>query len=79
MGLVSYYWRFIVVFSRIYYPITSLQRKGVKFKWTKECENIFEQLKQLLTIAPILKIVDSDKEFMVFADACKEGLGVFLS
>jgi hypothetical protein len=33
MGLASYYKRFIAVFPRIAHPITSLQRKGVKFQW----------------------------------------------
>jgi hypothetical protein len=39
----------------------------------------FQQLKQLLTSAPILKIGDSNEEFMVCTDACKEGLGGVLS
>jgi hypothetical protein len=39
----------------------------------------FQQLKQLLTSAPIMKIVDPDEEFMVCTDACKEGLGGVLS
>jgi hypothetical protein len=41
MGLVVYYRRFIAVFLKIAHPITSLQRKGVKFQWTKECEKRF--------------------------------------
>ena len=35
MGLASYYKRSIAGFSRIAHPITSLQRKGKKFQWTK--------------------------------------------
>jgi hypothetical protein len=79
MGLVGYYSRFIAGFSRIVHPITSLQRKGVKFQWTKEYEKSFQQLKQLLTSAPILKIADPDEEFVVCTEACKEGLGGVLS
>jgi hypothetical protein len=56
MVLASYYRRFIAVFSRIAHPITSLQRKGKKFQWIEECERSFQQLKQLLTSAPIMKI-----------------------
>jgi hypothetical protein len=67
--------RFIVGFSRISHPITSLQRKGKKFQWTEECERNFQQLKQLLTSAPIMKIVDPNEYFIVCTDACKEGLG----
>jgi hypothetical protein len=79
MGLAGYYRRFIVGFSRISHPITSLQRKEKKFQWTKDCEKNFQQLKQLLTDAPILRIVDPNEDFMVCTDACKEGLGGVLS
>jgi hypothetical protein len=57
MGLAGYYRRFIVWFSKIAHPITSLQRKEIKFQWTEECEKSFQQLKQLLTNAPILRII----------------------
>ena len=32
-------------------------------------------MNQLLTSAPILRIADPNMDFMVFIDACKEGLG----
>ena len=32
MGITWYYWKFIEVFSKISYPITSLQKKGKKFE-----------------------------------------------
>jgi hypothetical protein len=41
MGLVGYYKIFIAGFSRIAHPITLLQKKGVKFQWTTECEKSF--------------------------------------
>jgi hypothetical protein len=46
MGLAGYYRRFIEGFSKIAHPITSLQRKGVKFQWTLDCEKSFQHLKQ---------------------------------
>lgn len=75
MGIASDYRRFVEIFSAIAYPITSLQRKGVKFESTKKFQNSFEKLKLKLSTAPILKIADYDKEFFVCTDACKEGLG----
>ena len=69
MGLASYYISFIEGFLRISHPITSLQRKGVKFQRTKECGKSFQQLKKLLTSAPILKIEDLNEEFVVSKDA----------
>ena len=79
MGLTGYYRIFIEGFSKIAHPITSLQRKGVKFQWTLECEKSFEYLKKLLTSAPILRIADPNEDFIVCTDACKEGLGGVLS
>jgi hypothetical protein len=40
-----------------------------------ECEEIFQELKYLLTNAHVLKIADPNKDFLVCTDACKEGLG----
>jgi hypothetical protein len=34
MGLAGYYRRFIKGLSKIGSPITTLQKKGTKFKWT---------------------------------------------
>lgn len=39
MGLVSYYKRYVENFSRIIGLISSLQKKGAKFKWA----NLFEE------------------------------------
>jgi len=58
MGLVGYYCRFIKGYSRIAYPMTSLQKKWRVFKWTMECQLSFEKLKHLLTSAPILKVAN---------------------
>jgi hypothetical protein len=74
MGLDSYYRRFIVGFSKISHPITSLQKKGTKFEWTLKCENNFNLLKELLTSVPVLNIVDPKEIFVVCTNACKEGL-----
>jgi hypothetical protein len=79
MGLAGYYRRFIAGFSKIAHSITSLQRMENKFQWTEECESSFQRLKQLLTSAPILKIADPNKDYVVCTDACKEGLGGVLS
>jgi hypothetical protein len=37
MGITGYYRRFIEGFSKIAYPITSLQKKGTKFNWSQKC------------------------------------------
>jgi hypothetical protein len=74
MGFVGYYRRFIKGFSNIAIPITSLQNKVVKFEWTPECDDIVQQLKNILANAEILKISNPDEEFVVCKDVYNEGL-----
>jgi hypothetical protein len=62
MGFVGYYRRFIVGLSKISHHIT-LKNKGTKFEWTLKCENKFNMLKELLSSAPVLKIVDPNESF----------------
>eukprot|EP00253_Pinus_taeda_P017334 PITA_17334 len=78
MGLAGYYRRFVEGFSKVAFPITSLQKKGRAFHWTPNCQKSFEQLKHLLTTAPILSIADPHKDYVVCTDASKEGLGGLL-
>eukprot|EP00253_Pinus_taeda_P010363 PITA_10363 len=75
MGLAGYYRRFVAGFSKVAFPITSLQKKGKLFQWTPDCQKSFEQLKHLLTTAPVLSIADPSKDYVVCTDASKEGLG----
>jgi hypothetical protein len=79
MSFAGYYKRFIGGFSKIAHPITSLQRKGMKFQWTSDCERSFQHLKQLLTSPPILRIADPNEDFIVCTDACNEGIGGVLN
>ena len=55
-------------------PITYLQKKRNKFVWDTICEECFKKLKELLTTAPILIIVDPNTDFIVCTDACNDGL-----
>ena len=79
MGITGYYRKFIDGFSKIANPITSLQKKGKKFVWDQKYEDNFNKLKELVTIAPILKIAAPDKDFVICTDACNEGLGRVLT
>ena len=57
------------------HPITSLQKKGVKFDWPSKCEDNFQKIKEMLTSAPVLNIVEPKGNFLVCTDACKQGIG----
>lgn len=78
LGLASYYRKFVLNFSKIAHPITSLLRKAKKFVWTVECNSAFQKLKECLTSAPVLVVPDATKEFTVCTDASLDGLGAVL-
>ncbi|KAA3486012.1 integrase [Gossypium australe] len=59
-------------------PMTKLLQKDVKFEWSEKCQKSFDQLKTLLTEAPVLVQPESGKEFVVFSDASLNGLGCVL-
>lgn len=78
LGLDGYYRRFIEGFSKIAGPMTQLTRKGVKFQWTKPCEQSFQKLKNILVLAPVLTIPDGSDGFIIYSNVSKHGLGCVL-
>jgi uncharacterized protein (DUF427 family) len=74
LGLASYYRRFILDFSKIVKPITWLLKNDTKFDWSSKCNEAFEELKVLLTTAPVLAQPDIEKSFDVYCDASGSGL-----
>jgi hypothetical protein len=74
VSLAGYYRWFIKGISNIGCLIIALQRKGIKFIWISKFEERFQELKYLLTHAPMLNIEDSDNYFLVCTNSYKEGL-----
>ena len=75
LGLAGYYRRFIENFSKIAKPMTTVLRKDTKFHWTEECIASFQELKKRLTTALVLILPDIRKDFQVYCDASRLGLG----
>ena len=78
LGLAGYYRRFIEGFSKIARPLHCLTRKEVKFKWTDRCEESFQTLKEKLTSAPVLTLLEGNEGFEAYSDASRQGLGCVL-
>jgi hypothetical protein len=76
--MAGYYRRFIPDFSKIAKPITELLKNHVKFVWSSECNKAFEELKKLLTTAPVLAQPDIEKSFDVYCDASGTSIGCVL-
>lgn len=79
IGMASWYRRFVPDFATIMKPLTELTRKSVKFKWTPECDEAFNKIKQLLISAPILTCPCFDQPFILQCDASAYGLGAVLT
>ncbi|WVZ70085.1 hypothetical protein U9M48_018783 [Paspalum notatum var. saurae] len=77
-GLAKYYRRFIENFSKIAKPMTELLKDKVSFEWNDKREKSFQCLKDKLTTTPVLTLPDLQKDFVVYCDASRQGLGCVL-
>ena len=79
LGLANYYRWFMKDFARIAKPLHRLVRKNEKWNWEEEQEKVFEKLKQVFTIQPVLVVPDLDKKMRVKADTLEYATGGVLS
>ncbi|KAK1594300.1 hypothetical protein QYE76_017694 [Lolium multiflorum] len=74
-GLAGFYRRFVPNFSTIAAPLNELTKKGVAFEWGVAQDHAFDELKRLLTSAPLLALPDFNKQFEIECDASGIGIG----
>jgi len=79
LGLANYYRRFIKDFAQVARLMNMLTRKDVKWVWRESQQKVFDELKGVFTIKPVLVAPDLDKEFRVEADASNYATGGVLS
>ena len=94
LGFAGYYRRYVRGFSTIAKPLleltggTNIKKSKMRkkttenqpeWKWGKEQQDAFDQLKACLTSPPILAYPDYSKPFVLHTDACINGLGAVLS
>ncbi len=79
LGLASYYRRFILGFAKIAKPLNEKTLDKVKFVWSEEMQNAFEELKVKLTSTPVLAYLDYEKPFVVCTNASSRAVRAVLS
>ncbi|KAL3861557.1 hypothetical protein ACJMK2_007585 [Sinanodonta woodiana] len=80
LGLIGFYRKFVPNFAVIASPLTDLTRKRqpTKISWGSCQERAFNALKENLISAPILKLPELNKAFILRSDASETGLGAVL-
>jgi hypothetical protein len=77
MGTISFYRKFIGNLASLSSPLTDLLKKEAKepLIWSDEQIRAFENLKAKLYTAPVLKLPDTTKPFVLRTDTSKRGIG----
>ena len=78
LGFVNYLAKFLPRLSEISQPIRQLTTKDVKFIWTRQHDESFEEIKKLVTRHPVLRYYDMTTEVTIQCDASEKGLGATL-
>ena len=78
LGLASYYRKFIKGFSQLAKPLTDLTREKTTWRWRDAEANSFTALKVAMATAPVLRLPDFEKQFVVTTDASDVAVGAIL-
>ena len=77
-SLAGYYRRFVKGFSAIASTLTKLLRKEVKFEWDDKDQPSFDKLTKILVEALELTQPTPGREYAMYSDALRIGLGCVL-
>ena len=78
VALASYYRKHIAHFADIARPLHRLSCKDTPWVWGEEQQRAFEELKEKLSTAPLVKAPLPEGKFVLDTDASDEGLGAVL-
>ena len=65
-------------FSEMARPLMALTRAGVDWDWSQAQHQAFNRRKLALTIAPVLKLPDFERQFVVTTNASDATVGAIL-
>jgi hypothetical protein len=76
--MVTYLAKFLPKLSTVMEPIRRLTKHDVEFEWSEEQNKAMDEIKRLVTTAPVLAYYDPKKELVIQCDASSKGLGAVL-
>lgn len=81
LGLAGYYRKFVPGFAELTAQLSDLTAKGQpdRVVWTKELQRDFDELKRLMSMEPILRCPNEQKEFILQTDTSGRGIAAVLS
>ena len=79
LGLINYYGKLIPNLSTILHPLNALLQASKKWKWTQQCTEAFQLVKDHLTSSRILTHYDPALPISLAADASAYGVGAVIS
>ena len=77
-GCVNYLAKFLPRLADVMEPIRRLTRADTKWVWTAEQEKAFQDVKKLVTEAPVLSYYNPNGELEIQCDASQKGIGATL-
>ena len=77
LGVCSFWRKFVKDFSKIAVPLHNLLNKA-EFVWSRECDEAFVKLKNVLCLSVTLKLPDRYGRFSVTCDASDYAVGYYL-
>ena len=78
LGMIDHYGKFITNLSSINHPLNNQLRAGQKWKWTKQCVNLFQEAKEKLSTAEVLAHYDPQMPIQLAGDASSYEIGAVL-
>lgn len=78
LGLAGYYRRFLANYSKVALALTELTKDDVPWRWGDPEQAAFQQLKDMLSGAPVLKLPDPSLPYVIHCDASGFAVGACL-